>query len=198
MQAKNNKSTQPSPRQSDTPGQIDPGKIDPGQTDLGQTDQSGIGSLLSDITKASDEGQTYTISELTREFGITTRTIRFYESEGLLSPKREGTHRIFSLGDRVRLKLILRGKRLGFALSEIKEIIMMYDMSPGERGQLETFLERLRERRSELAQKQKDIAQTLSELDDAERRCMQRLEVLKGCAKAHKTKPHKAGSKKTS
>ena len=75
---------------------------------------------------------TYTISELAKEFGVTTRTIRFYEDQGLLSPKREGTNRVFSPRDRVRLKLALRGKRLGFSLAEIRELFELYDVSRDE------------------------------------------------------------------
>src|SRR3970040_2395399 len=91
----------------------------------------------------STMSNTFTISELAREFGVTTRTIRFYEDEGLLSPKREGTNRVFSQRDRVRLKLALRGKRLGFSLAEIRELFELYDVSRDEHKQLEEFLTRL-------------------------------------------------------
>ena len=85
---------------------------------------------------------TYKIAELAREFAITTRTIRHYEEEGLLNPGRQGVNRVFSSRDRVRLKLALRGKRLGFSLQEIKELFELYDMAKDERRQLEAFLDK--------------------------------------------------------
>ncbi len=122
----------------------------------------------------------YSITELTREFDITTRTLRFYEAEGMLSPLRRGRQRLFSLRDRTRLKLILRGKRLGLSLADIRDIIDMYDAEPGEQGQLAYLVERIAGRRSELEQKQKDIELTLAELEQVETRCLQRLAQLKG------------------
>ena len=107
---------------------------------------------------------TYTISELATEFGVTTRTIRFYEDQGLVSPKREGTARIFSNRDRVRLKLALRGKRLGFSLAEIRELFELYDVSRDERKQLEEFLARLERRRAHLEQQREDIEVMLNEI----------------------------------
>ena len=124
----------------------------------------------------------HSITELTREFGITTRTVRFYESEGMLNPLRRGRQRLFSPRERTRLKLILRGKRLGLSLSDIREIIDMYDAEPGEQGQLQYLLERIAGRRAELVQKQKDLELTLSELDDLEARCVVRLEELEADA----------------
>ena len=120
------------------------------------------------------------ITELTREFDITTRTIRFYEDEGMISPKRDGRHRLFSHSDRVRLKLILRGKRLGLSLAEIREIIGMYDAEPGETGQLTLLVEKIAERRDELFQKRKDIETTLEELEAVEAKCRLRLAELEG------------------
>ncbi|RVU38725.1 MerR family DNA-binding transcriptional regulator [Hwanghaeella grinnelliae] len=122
--------------------------------------------------------QTYTIRELADAFDVTTRTIRFYEDEGLLSPLRDGQNRIFRSRDRVRLKLILRGKRLGFTLAEIKEIVGMYDAPPGESGQLTLFIEKLRERRAELEDKRRDIDETLAELDALEEQSVARLKEL--------------------
>src|SRR5882757_4893883 len=110
----------------------------------------------------------YGIAELARELDVTTRTIRFYEAEGLIAPKRQGQRRVFTPRDRVRLKLILRGKRLGFSLSEIREIIDLYDRAPGEVGQLRFFVGKIRERRAELERQRGDIADTLHELADAE------------------------------
>ncbi|WP_115936064.1 MerR family transcriptional regulator [Aestuariispira insulae] len=121
----------------------------------------------------------YTIRDLASEFEVTTRTIRFYEDQGLLMPERRGQHRIFSLRDRIRLRLILRGKRLGFSLAEIREIIDMYDEQPGEVGQLEHFLEKLEMRRADLQEKLNDIEMTLSELDAVEAVCRQRLTDMK-------------------
>ena len=120
----------------------------------------------------------HTISELAKEFEITTRTIRFYEDEGLLRPKRNGRQRIYSKRDYVRLKLILRSKRLGLSLREISDIIELYDSDQGELGQLDSFLQSIRERRTTLKQKRADIDATLSELQRIERRCRTRLKSL--------------------
>jgi len=116
-------------------------------------------------------GTTYTISELAREFDVTTRTIRFYEDEGLLSPKREGTNRVFSQRDRVRLKLALRGKRLGFSLAEIRELFELYDISRDEHKQLQEFLARLERRRAHLEQQREDIEVMLREIDFFANQC---------------------------
>lgn len=126
----------------------------------------------------------FSISDLSREFDVTTRTIRFYEGEGLISPTRRGQTRIYSARDRVRLRLILRGKRLGFSLSEIKEIIDLYDEAPGEAGQLRHFLAKIAERRRQLAQQREDIEVTLDELATVAARCHERLGELEGPAKA--------------
>lgn len=114
---------------------------------------------------------TFTISELAREFDVTTRTIRFYEDQGLLSPTREGTSRIFSARDRVRLKLALRGKRLGFSLAEIRELFELYDVSRDEHKQLEEFLARLERRRARLEQQREDIEVMLNEIDFFANQC---------------------------
>ncbi|WP_226665244.1 MerR family transcriptional regulator [Microbulbifer aggregans] len=109
----------------------------------------------------------YSISELAQEFGITTRTIRFYEDKGLLSPERRGQTRIYKPEDRVRLKLILRGKRLGFSLDESREIIDMYDPAHGNVDQLNRLLDRIDAKRQQLRQQQRDIEKMLAQLDDA-------------------------------
>jgi DNA-binding transcriptional MerR regulator len=114
---------------------------------------------------------TFTISKLAREFGVTTRTIRFYEDQGLLSPKREGTSRVFSPRDRVRLKLALRGKRLGFSLAEIRELFELYDVSRDEHQQIEEFLTRLERRRAHLEQQREDIEVMLREIDFFANQC---------------------------
>jgi DNA-binding transcriptional MerR regulator len=108
---------------------------------------------------------TYTISDLAREFEVTTRTIRHYEHEGLLNPARQGTARVFSPRDRVRLKLALRGKRLGFSLQEIKELFDLYDVSKDEHHQLEAFLAKLEKRRALLEQQREDIEVMLREVE---------------------------------
>ncbi len=115
--------------------------------------------------------ETFTITDLAREYDVTLRTIRFYEGEGLLTPERRGTQRVFRAGDRVRLGLVLRGRRLGFTLAEIKKIVGMYEAEPGEVGQLHYLLEQIGHRRAELEARRRDIEQTLAELDDVEQRC---------------------------
>ena len=108
---------------------------------------------------------TFTITALAREFGVTTRTIRHYEEQGLLNPSRNGTTRVFSARDRVRLKLALRGKRLGFTLQEIKELFDLYDMSKDERHQLEVFLDKLDRRKALLEQQREDVEVMLTEVE---------------------------------
>ncbi|MBB4094647.1 MerR family DNA-binding transcriptional regulator [Ochrobactrum pecoris] len=120
----------------------------------------------------------YTITELTREFGISTRTLRFYEDEGLIAPVRRGRTRLFRPADRHLLKQILRGKRLGFSIAEIHEIIQMYREPPGETGQLKLLMKRIEEKRGDLRQKRRDIDETLGELDQIEESCIERLAEL--------------------
>lgn len=129
-------------------------------------------------TPAAEPAASLGIAELARELDVTTRTIRFYEAEGLIAPTRRGQQRIFSPRDRVRLKLILRGKRLGFSLGEIREIIDLYDTAPGEAGQLRFFLDKIRERRAALEGQRADIAETLRELAEVEARCQAQLRAL--------------------
>jgi DNA-binding transcriptional MerR regulator len=119
----------------------------------------------------------FSIGDLSREFGVTTRTIRFYEDQGLLSPTRNGQNRIYQVRDRVRLKLILRGKRLGFSLKEINKLIALYDAPEGEAGQLRSFIEKIRARRSELLVQKEDIEHVMDELDSLEQRCADLLEA---------------------
>lgn len=115
---------------------------------------------------------TYSISDLARELDITTRAIRFYEEQGMLAPERRGQERIYSAKDKVTLKLILRGKRIGFSLAECRELIELYDPETGSRRQLETFLGKIAERRLQLKQQLLDIQQMQLELDTAEERCL--------------------------
>lgn len=119
---------------------------------------------------------TYSISDLAKEFALTTRAIRFYEDEGLLAPHRSGRNRIYGERDRVRIKLLLRGKRLGLSLSEIRELLDLYDAAGGsERPQLVKFLEVLSARRAMLEQQREDISFVLEEIDLLERQCRKRL-----------------------
>ncbi len=120
----------------------------------------------------------YTISQLTQEFDITTRTLRFYEAQGLVLPQRRGRQRLYTPGDRTRIKLILRGKRLGFSLAEVKELIEMYGQAPGEAGQLRLLMDKIRARRAELIEKQQDIALMLSELEDVEAGACERMKEI--------------------
>jgi len=115
--------------------------------------------------------ETYGIAELAREFEVTTRTIRFYEDRGLLRPKREGQRRVYSSGDRVRLRLIMRGKRLGFSLGEIGEMIDLYDVDPTEVTQLRHFLDKIRERKAQLTRQKSDIDETIGEITRIEEKC---------------------------
>jgi len=122
--------------------------------------------------------KTLSISDLSKEFDITTRTIRFYEAEGLLHPTRKGQTRIYTDQDRVSLKLILRGKRLGFSLAESKELIELYDPATTNKKQLSRLMEKIAERRKSLLQQITDINIMQHELDEAEQRCLDTLEQM--------------------
>jgi len=113
----------------------------------------------------------YSISDLAQEFGITTRTIRYYEDQGLLAPQRNGLTRMFNARDRARLKLALRSKRLGLSLAEISELFQLYDLSRDEHGQLETFLGKLERRRALLEQQREDIDIMLNEINFFSEQC---------------------------
>ncbi len=115
--------------------------------------------------------ETWTIAELAREFDVTTRTIRFYEDKGLISPERRGQRRIYHPRDKVRLQLVMRGKRLGFSLEEIQEMIDLYDVDPTENAQLRRFITKLRERRESLELQRNDIDTVISEIQERERQC---------------------------
>ena len=132
----------------------------------------------------SAERSEYSISDLAREFDVTARAIRFYESEGLLAPRREGQRRIYTTRDRTRLKLTLRGKRLGLALAEIRAIVDMYDAGGDERPQLETFLAALHAHRLQLEQQREDIEAQLAEIGLFEKRCKKRLAEQSRAARA--------------
>lgn len=115
--------------------------------------------------------RTYTITELALEFDITPRAIRFYEATGLLAPQRLGRNRVFTQRDRTRLKLTLRGKRLGLSLQEIKPLVEMYDSPADTTQQLQAFLQVLGEHRRRLEQQRQDIEITLAEIAQHEARC---------------------------
>lgn len=119
--------------------------------------------------KPSEE-TSHSISELSREFDITPRSIRHYEDKGLIKPSRNGSQRIYSKGDRVRLQLILRGKRIGFSLAEIREIITLYNSPSGQQKQTQLLLGKIKQRRLDLSQQQNDIKTMLVELEQLENR----------------------------
>lgn len=120
----------------------------------------------------------YGIGDLAREFAVTARTLRHYEDEGLLTPLRDGRKRLYRPRDRVRLKLILRGKRLGFSLRDIAEIIDLYDAPAGEAGQLDRLLSRIAARRGDLESKRRDIEAALAHLESVAADCERRLAAL--------------------
>jgi DNA-binding transcriptional MerR regulator len=117
----------------------------------------------------------YSISDLAREFDVTPRAIRFYEDQGLLAPRRDGQRRIYLARDRTRLKLILRGKRLGLTLSEIRELIDMYEPGRDERPQLKRFLDVLEVHKAALLQQRADLEAQLGELTAFEKKVRKRL-----------------------
>jgi DNA-binding transcriptional MerR regulator len=129
---------------------------------------------------------TYSITDLAREFGLTTRAIRFYEDHGLLTPQRLGRNRVYGNRDRIRLKLTLRGKRLGLSLSEIGELLDMYDAPKGEKAQLNRFIEVLEKRRAALEQQREDIEAVLAEISQLEEQCRNRLSGEGRSASAHR------------
>jgi DNA-binding transcriptional MerR regulator len=124
------------------------------------------------------ESRTWTITQIAAEYDVTLRTIRHYEEIGLIAPERRGTARVFHPRDRIRLALILRGRRLGFSLDEIATIVNMYDAERGEAGQLTYLLDQIMVRRADLQQRRRDIDETLAELDEVERRCHEDLRRL--------------------
>ena len=122
------------------------------------------------------ETRLYTISELAREFAVTTRTIRFYEEKGLVQPRREGQKRLYTPADRVRIKLILRGKRIGLTLAECVEVIVMYDPDHNNREQLQSLISKVSDRRALLLQQKQDIDEMLTGLDEVQSLCEKALE----------------------
>jgi DNA-binding transcriptional MerR regulator len=122
--------------------------------------------------------QEYSIRELAEEFDVTTRTLRFYEEKGLLSPNRSGSTRVYSVADRTRLKLILRGKRLGLSLEQSAEIILMYDPIGSNSKQVLTLISKIQAKRLQLEQQKKDLDLTLEDLEAAELRCLESLNKI--------------------
>lgn len=118
---------------------------------------------------------TFAISDLAREFGITPRTIRFWEDQGIIAPQREGRNRVFARRDRARLKMALRGKRLGLSLAEIKDLIGMYEGAQDETSQLQECLRVMAKRRQALEQQREDIETMLAEINQFEQQCVNML-----------------------
>jgi DNA-binding transcriptional MerR regulator len=134
------------------------------------------------MTAVSEATRTWTVGKLADELGVTTRTLRFYEAEGLISPQRVGANRVYSQRDRARLRLILRGKRLGMTLGECREIVDMYDgAASSEQRQLETLLARLDDIATNLRARQEDLRRTLDEVNDVAGKCRARLAELGEC-----------------
>jgi DNA-binding transcriptional MerR regulator len=135
----------------------------------------------SPVTRTSEGAHTWTVGELADDLGVTTRTLRFYEAQGLLTPERSGGHRVYGQRDRARLRLILRGRRFGMTLGECREIVDMYDgAATSERRQLETLLARLDEISIDLRARQSDLRRTLTEVTEVAEQCRDRLAELHG------------------
>jgi DNA-binding transcriptional MerR regulator len=131
------------------------------------------------VEAKADSERLWTVGELADQLGVTTRTLRFYEAEGLISPRRQGAARVYSVRDRTRLRLILRGKRFGMSLAEIAEIIDIYDgATSSERRQLRTLLDRLAAITGDLRARHEDLRRTLAEVADVTELCRTRLREL--------------------
>ena len=131
--------------------------------------------MLTKDIRLTQSSSTFAISDLAREFGITPRTIRFWEDQGILSPEREGSKRVFTRRDRARLKMALRGKRLGLSLAEIKDLIGMYNSTDDETPQLLECLRVMSSRRIALEQQREDIEAMLAEISQFQSLCQQEL-----------------------
>jgi DNA-binding transcriptional MerR regulator len=119
----------------------------------------------------------YSVTELADELGITPRAIRFYETKGLIKPRRAGTTRVYTHRDRARMHLILRGKRLGFSLADIKEYLDMYDLDPSQVKQVQLLLDKVNHRIDELQQQRDDLETTLVELEEMRLECVASIEA---------------------
>ena len=138
----------------------------------------GFSDLLARLSEdhvVTESGQTFSISDLAREFGITPRTIRFWEDQGILSPERASNKRVFARRDRARLKMALRGKRLGLSLAEIKDLIGMYNSTDDETPQLLECVRIMEKRRLALQQQREDIETMLAEIAQFQALCQQEL-----------------------
>jgi DNA-binding transcriptional MerR regulator len=135
----------------------------------------GLGPKMSSVrlseAEAAEAVALYSVSQLARQLGVTARTIRFYEDKQLIAPQRAGTTRVYTYRDRARLMLILRGKRLGFSLREIKEFLDLYDVDPAHHVQLRQLLAGVRKRMGKLREQRAAIEESLSELTEIERQC---------------------------
>ena len=138
--------------------------------------------------RESETRDLFAIADLAREFGISTRAIRFYESKGLLNPERVGSTRVFRRRDRARLILILRGKRLGFSLREIKEYLNLYDVDPTQKEQWRDLLKKIDGRIEQLVDQQKALVETLGELEKLRHYALAALETAKPANKAANTR----------
>jgi DNA-binding transcriptional MerR regulator len=119
----------------------------------------------------------YSVTELADELGVTPRAIRFYETKGLIKPSRAGTTRVYTHRDRARMQLILRGKRLGFTLADIKEYLDLYDLDPSKVKQVKLLLGKIERRVSELEQQREDLETTLMELEEMRQECLVNIEA---------------------
>ena len=128
------------------------------------------------MSPANQSNELYSVTELADELGVTPRAIRFYETKGLIKPGRAGTTRVYTRRDRVRMHLILRGKRLGFSLADIKEYLDMYDVDPSQTKQLQLLLKKIDQRIAELEQQREDLETTLAELDEMRQDCVANIE----------------------
>ncbi len=122
-------------------------------------------------------GKIYSVTELASDLGITPRAIRFYETKGLIKPQRAGTTRVYNHRDRARMQLILRGKRLGFTLADIREYLDMYDIDPSQEKQVKLLLGKVERRIDELEQQREDLETTLAELDEMRQECVANIEA---------------------
>ena len=136
---------------------------------------SSVSQRADPAAAAPDESRLFTIGELAAEFAVTTRTIRFYESKGLISPARRGVARAYSRRDRARLKLILRGKNLGFSLEAIGEYLKLYDADPAHIAQTQMLLAGVEEAIQDLQTKRSDLDRTLKELKEIRAQCTEHL-----------------------
>lgn len=130
------------------------------------------------MARPHDPDALFTITDLATEFGVTTRAIRFYEAKGLLDPRRAGVNRVYSVRDRARLLLILRGKRLGFSLALVKKYLDLYDADPTHKTQIETLLRGARQRIGELETQRQDLELTIEELHEIEQLCLEAMRRL--------------------